>query len=361
MVRRTATSLFSRRYAVAWVYLGLYGIFAVIYTFLTAGDHAGLIAWSSTNLVNLHRNAAGSLLASAFIPGNPAIAWVALGCLGLFTVNALLGTARTVLLLVTGHVAGTLVSEGIIGYRVDHALLPPSARTIVDVGPSYVVVCALVVAILYGSRTQRLAAGAGFAVVAPHIFRGLTQLDVTPVGHLTAVATGAVLGTLLWHSARRADRDRAERSRVDRDRADHGRAERDRADHGRAERDRAEHGSAEHGSAEHGSAEHGSAEHGSAEHGSAEHSGAEHGSAEHSGAEHGSAEHSGAEHGSAEHGSAEHSRAERYRAEHSRAGHSRAGHSRAGHSRAEHSRAERYRAAAGRGRAAQAGPSATPP
>jgi hypothetical protein len=106
-------------------------------------------------------------------------------------------------------------------------------------------VCALAVAILYGSRTQRLAAGAGFAVVAPHIFGGLTQLDVTPVGHLTAVATGAVLGTLLLRSARRADGARAERSRADGARAERSRAERDRAERSSAERDRANHG-AEH-------------------------------------------------------------------------------------------------------------------
>ena len=224
----------SRRYAVAWLYLGLYSLLAVIYAFLTSRDQEDLAAWSSTNLMNLHHNAAGSLVASAFIPGDPAIAWVALGAAGLFTVNGLLGNVRTVLLLVTGQVAGTLVSEGIVGYKVDHAMLPASARTIVDVGPSYVIVCALVAAILYGSRLQRMAAAVGFAALALHIFRGVTHLDVTAVGHLTAVTTGALLGALLLRSARRAGRaraDRSERARADRvDRASADRSERASAD-----------------------------------------------------------------------------------------------------------------------------------
>jgi hypothetical protein len=238
VVARTARRLLSRRYAVAWLYLGVYSLLAVIYAFLTSREQAGLVAWSSTNLVNLRHNPAGSLLASAFIPGNPWIAWVVLGATGLFTVNGLLGNVRTALLLLSGQVLGTLLSEGIVGYKVDHAMLPASARTIVDVGPSYIVVCALVAAILYGSRLQRVAAGASFAVLAPHIFRGITHLDVTAVGHLTAVTTGAVLGALLRRGARRAERagaDRAERAGADRaERAGADRAERAGAD--RAER-----------------------------------------------------------------------------------------------------------------------------
>jgi hypothetical protein len=193
----------SRRYAVAWLFLGIYSLFAVIYAFLSAPGHAELIAWSSTNLVNLRHNPAGSLMASAFVPGDPAITWVVLGALGLFTVNRLLGNVRTAVLLVAGHVAGTLVSEGIVDYRVSHAILPTSARTIVDVGPSYVIVCALVTAGLYGSRIQRLAAGVGLAVLAFDIFRGITQLQVPAVGHVTAIVTGALLGGLLLRSARR--------------------------------------------------------------------------------------------------------------------------------------------------------------
>jgi len=204
VVTRIATRLPSRRLAVAWLYLGGYSLFAVIYAFLPARSHAGITGWSSTNLVNLRHDPAGSLVTSAFVPGDLAVTWVLLGALGLFTVNRLLGNLRTAVLVVTGHVAGTLVSEGVVGYQVSHAILPQSARTLVDVGPSYVVVCALVAATLYGSWWERAAAGAGFAVLSFHIFRGLGHLDVTATGHLVAAATGALLGGLLLRSTRAA-------------------------------------------------------------------------------------------------------------------------------------------------------------
>jgi Rhomboid-like protein len=202
-VTRFTAGLLSRRLVVAWLYLGGYSLFAVVYTFLPAGRQAEIVAWSSTNLVNLRHDPAGSLAASAFIPGDPAITWAVLGALGLFTVNRLLGNIRTAALLATAHVAGTLVSEGIVGYQVSHAILPQSARTAVDVGPSYVIVCALVAATLYGTW-ERVPAGAGFAVLAFHIFGGISHLEVTATGHLVAVTTGALLGGLLLRGARRA-------------------------------------------------------------------------------------------------------------------------------------------------------------
>ena len=129
--------------------------------------------------------------------------WLVVGSLGLFTVNRLLGNLRMAFLLVAGHVAGTMVSEGIVGYQVSHAILPSSVRHMVDVGPSYVVMCALVTATLYGSRMQRVAVGVGFGVPATDVFfRGHLDL-MAVVGHPGRVATGAVVGGLLLFSARR--------------------------------------------------------------------------------------------------------------------------------------------------------------
>jgi hypothetical protein len=204
VVTRIATWPQARRFAVAWLYLGGYSLFAVVYAFLPARGQDEITGWSSTNLVNLRQHPVGSLVTSAFLPVDPAITWVILGALGLLAVNRLLGNVRAAVLVVTGHVAGTLVSEGIVGYQVSHAILPQPARTLVDVGPSYVLVCALVAATLYGSWWERAAAGAGFAVLSFHIFRGLSHLDVTATGHLVAAATGAVLGGLLLRSARAA-------------------------------------------------------------------------------------------------------------------------------------------------------------
>ena len=188
----------------ALAFLGVYAAFAVIYAFLSPSARAGLVAWASTNLQNLHHDPVGCLVVSAFVPQELPLVWIATGSLGLFTVNRLLGNVRAAILLAAGHVVGSLVSEGIVGYQISTGALPPTARAIPDVGPSYVIVCALVAATLYGSRIQQVAAGAGFAVLATDIFGGITHLQVTAVGHVTATVTGALLGGALLWGARRA-------------------------------------------------------------------------------------------------------------------------------------------------------------
>ena len=117
-----------------------------------------VLHWASTNVVNLHHHPIGSLVVSAFIaPGFP-LAWPVLIALALFGANRVLGNWRTAVLCGTGHVVGTLVSEGIVAYRIAHGLLPEAANRILDVGPSYVVVSAITVAVLFGSWPARAAA-----------------------------------------------------------------------------------------------------------------------------------------------------------------------------------------------------------
>ena len=60
-------------------------------------------------------------------------------------------------------------------------------------GPSYVVVAAITVALLYGSRWARLAAAADLAILVfiGQIFAGLSTLQVAAVGHATALVAGA--------------------------------------------------------------------------------------------------------------------------------------------------------------------------
>ena len=94
---------------------------------------------------------------------------------------------------------GTLVSEGIVAYRVDAGLLPVSSRHLLDVGPSYVVVAAAVLALAAGSWSARAAAALDLAVlvIGGRIFAGLTSLDVAAVGHVTAMAVAACAVLLL--------------------------------------------------------------------------------------------------------------------------------------------------------------------
>jgi rhomboid family protein len=199
---RRSTKIFSRRYAVAWVFLGIYGVSAAVYTLLPPHAQAVVVAWSSTNVDNLRADPAGSLVASAFIPGQPVLGWLGLIILAIFIANRLLGNLRAAVLVGAGHVIGTLVSEGILAARVAGGSLPQSDRLIVDVGPSYVVVSALAAVMLYGTWPYAIAAGASFGGLAGEIFGGLSHLDVSAVGHLTALVTGVVLGGLLLRRAR---------------------------------------------------------------------------------------------------------------------------------------------------------------
>jgi hypothetical protein len=187
------------RYAVAWAYLIALVIAEILYAALSWHDRSALLRWASTNVVNLRHDPVGSLVASAFLPAESPGAWLALIALAMFGANRTLGNWRTVLVCTAGQVIGTLVSEGILGYRVAHGLLPAADRYSIDVGPSYVVVSAIVVAILYGSWLARAVAVLDFAILVfvGQIFSGLTRLDVAPVGHLTAITVAAIAGSLL--------------------------------------------------------------------------------------------------------------------------------------------------------------------
>ena len=196
-------------YAVAWLYLAGFVAAEVIYAALSPHDQAAVIGWASTNVHNLQHHPVGSMVASAFVANAFATSWPALIALAMFGANSVLGNWRTALVCAAGHVAGTLVSEGIAAYRISRRLLPESSRHIIDVGPSYVVVSAIVVALLYGSRLARAAAALDLAVLVfvGDIFGGLSQLDVAAVGHLTAMSVAAAGGSvLLWQLRRRQRR-----------------------------------------------------------------------------------------------------------------------------------------------------------
>jgi hypothetical protein len=208
-MRRPDLKTIFTSYAVAWVYLGGFIVAEVVYALLSPHDQAAYLTWASTSVHNLHRDPVGSLAASAFVTQESALAWPVLIALAMFGANGVLGNWRTVVVCAAGQVIGTLVSEGIVGYRVDRGLLPASDRYLIDVGPSYVVVSAIMVALLYGSWLARAAAALDLAllVFVGDIFAGLSHLDVSAVGHVTAMTVGAVGGGLLvWQRRRRQHR-----------------------------------------------------------------------------------------------------------------------------------------------------------
>jgi hypothetical protein len=188
-----------RRYAVAWLYLAGFCVAEICYALLPARDQVAVARWASTNVHNLTHDPVGCLVASAFIAGNALSAWPALIALAMFRANAVLGNWRTAVTCAAGQVIGTLVSEGILAYRIAHDTMPAADRYILDVGPSYVVVTALAVVIIWGRWLARAAAATALAclIFVGQIFSGISQLTVTPVGHATALFVGGTLGSLL--------------------------------------------------------------------------------------------------------------------------------------------------------------------
>ena len=194
-----------RRYAFAWAYLACYLAAEFVWVLLTPRAQATLTAWASTNVANLEHEPVGPLVLSAFVgPGYPLV-WPVLIALAVFGANRALGNAGTTLACIAGHMIGSLVSEGIVAYRVDAGQLAVTDRYLTDVGPSYVVVSAIVIAAVCGTWPARAAAALDFAVlvIGGHIFGGLSHLDVSAVGHLTALVTAAAAVTLTLARRRR--------------------------------------------------------------------------------------------------------------------------------------------------------------
>jgi rhomboid family protein len=186
------------RYAFGWTYLACYLAGELVWVLLTPRAQATLTAWASTNVANLEHEPIGPLVLSAFVGPGYLLVWPVLIALAVFGANRAFGNARTTLVCVAGHVIGSLVSEGIVAYRVDVGHLPVTDRHLTDVGPSYVVVSAIVVAVVCGTWLARASAALDFGVlvVGGHIFGGLSHLDVSAVGHLTALVTAAAAVTL---------------------------------------------------------------------------------------------------------------------------------------------------------------------
>src|SRR5262249_37602641 len=154
------------RYAVAWGYLAGVTVTGVVYLLLPGSARAALLSWASTNVHNLVHDPVGCLVASAFLPSGSVGAWPVLIALAMFPSNRALGNWRTAAVCAAGDVIGTLVSEGIVGYRVNHGMLPATARHITDVGPSYVVVSAIAAAIICEGWTGRASWAGRAAAVA---------------------------------------------------------------------------------------------------------------------------------------------------------------------------------------------------
>ena len=171
-------------------YLGCFLAVELAYTLLDPPAQARLIAWASTNVANLEHEPVGPLLVSAFVTPGYFGAWPVLIALAALRREpgprqrqdgaGLPGRARDRI----------PVSEGIVAYRIDAPQLSAANRYLSDVGLSYVVLSAIVIALACGTWLARMLAAVDLdePLFPGHIFAGLSQLDVTAVGHLTAMS-----------------------------------------------------------------------------------------------------------------------------------------------------------------------------
>jgi hypothetical protein len=180
-----------RRHAFAWGYLAAFAVAQCVYALLSPHVRTVVLSWASTSVANLEHDPFVSLFLSAFVVSGDSLVWLALIAVAVFGASRAAGGRATAVVCVTGHVIGTLVSEGMVAYRVDAGQLPPASDHLTDVGPSYVVVSALVLMLARGGRSIRVAAVIEFILLifAGEIFAGLGRLNVAAVGHVIAITT----------------------------------------------------------------------------------------------------------------------------------------------------------------------------
>ncbi len=199
-----------RRYPVAWSFLAGFLAMTIADALLPPHEASAVARWASTSVASMEHHPVGSLVVSAFVTSGSSWTWPVLIALAMFAAERAVRPLRVAVVCAAGHVIGTLVSEGIVAYRVHAGLLPASDRHLLDVGPSYVVVSAIVLAVVFGSWLARAAAVADLAILvfSGHIFAGLGHLDVAAVGHVTAMAV-AGCAALLIGTVRPPGRDAA--------------------------------------------------------------------------------------------------------------------------------------------------------
>ena len=156
------------------------------------------LRYISTDLTNLNDHPLLSLVLSAGVCDVDLLAWTILGLAGLTALGLRLGAGRALALAFGVHVLATLGSQGLVAHRISTGALPVSARVMSDIGPSYLVVAALVAALGYGTRGGRVTGAVGFAVLAPSLFDGLGHGEVAAVGHVLSIALALVLPWPLW-------------------------------------------------------------------------------------------------------------------------------------------------------------------
>jgi hypothetical protein len=148
-----------------------------------------VVAWTSTNLHNLARHPVAAMLASAFVVPSGLVPELFLVAVGFTVLERSIGTLRTAIVALSGHVVATLLTE--YGAR----LLVESADDRSDVGVSYAMFAVLAAAALRLTGRVRILAvlAVGAAVLIPFAI----DPGMSTTGHVLAAAIGPLTMTPL--------------------------------------------------------------------------------------------------------------------------------------------------------------------
>ena len=121
--------------------------------------------------------------------------WLAALVLGAAQLEHQVGWRRTLVLLAAVHAGATVLSQGLLGLRVLLDLAPVALLDQVDVGPSYLAVAGLALAVVTApTAARRLVPLSALLVGLPELLEGLDHADLAATGHVAAALLGAAGG-----------------------------------------------------------------------------------------------------------------------------------------------------------------------
>ncbi|MCU1454321.1 MAG: Integral rane protein [Acidimicrobiales bacterium] len=180
------------------IYVAVLGAVATALQLVGPAVADRILLQDSTNLHNMARMPVRVLAGSAlFVDGNPLV-WMLLALVLLGLMERRLGTRRTAVVFLVGHVVATLVSLTVVWHATRNGASNEALEQTIDVGVSYGLVAIAGCALGFLPGRWRWIAWA--ALVG---YLGAYVLDTgtfTEVGHLTA----ALVGIALWPFARRS-------------------------------------------------------------------------------------------------------------------------------------------------------------
>lgn len=159
---------------------------------------------TSTNVTHLVVDPLLVLPASAIVDLGADWKWLLLALVLLGGLERRLGTRGVVVVCLSAHVIATLLSEGLVFFRVAWHALPSSQFDDLDVGPSYVVLAGAAGCLVVGGWRLRAIAALAGTLIVPGLLAGLSHLAMPAVGHVASVAFGAVFAGRYLATARPA-------------------------------------------------------------------------------------------------------------------------------------------------------------